>query len=292
MKRLFPLLATLVLAACASPVAQQETPQQALHNAATATSKLHSAKFDLAGVISVQLPPQLTQGLNQEGANSLAPGLGQALASGSITADLSGSGQAQFPDKLHATINTRLGGLSVKTEEIVVGGKAYTKNPVTGQWSSGTANGALGTGLSQPDPLSYAQLLDTAGSIKDLGDTTLNGDTVHHYQVVPDKAKLAAKLDSVPALKDPQARQAFQQILDKGTLTTQVWIGKSDHLLRRLLADAKLVIDLSQFMSGLGAGRGTQGLPAIPAGSTVTVTAHLTTNYHDFNSPVSIQAPA
>ena len=292
MKRLFPLLATLVLAACASPAAQQETPQQALHNAATATSKLHSAKFDLAGVISVQLPPQLTQGLNQEGANSLAPGLGQALASGSITADLSGSGEAQFPDMLHATMNTRLGGLSVKTEEIVVGGKAYTKNPVTGQWSSGTANGALGTGLSQPDPLSYAQLLDTAGSIKDLGDTTLNGAAVHHYQVVPDKAKLAAKLDSVPALKDPQARQAFQQILDKGTLTTQVWIGKSDHLLRRLLADAKLVIDLSQFMSGLSAGRGTQGLPAIPAGSTVTVTAHLTTNYHDFNSPVSIQAPA
>jgi hypothetical protein len=276
-KRLLASLLTMVaLAACASPLAKAETPQQALSAAAQRASQLHSAKFDLQGSVKMTFPPQMAQMFGQSGS-----------AAGSVSLDMTGTGEAQFPDRYHATINAKLAGLSVATEVIVANGKAYVKNPVSGKWQVSAQAGITGQ-LSQPDPLSYDELLKNVKSIKDLGDTTLNGTTVHHYQLTPDKDKLIASLDKA-AVKNPQALAAIKQVLDSGTMTVDVWFGKDDHLVRRVSTDADYTIDLNQFMGALGASpkSGSQ----FPAGSNIHATAHVVINYHDFDAPVTISIP-
>ena len=266
----------VTLAACASPLAKPETPEQALSAAAQRASQLHSAKFDLQGNVKMTFPAEMGKMFGQSGA-----------AAGSVSLDLSGTGEAQFPDRYHATINAKLAGLSVATEVIVADGKAYIKNPVSGKWQVSAQAGI--TGLSQPDPLSYDQLLKNVKSVKDLGDTTLNGTTVHHYQLTPDKDKLIASLDKAVA-KNPQALAALKQVLDSGTMTVEVWFGKDDHLVRRISTDADYTIDLNQFMGSLGAT--SKSGSQFPAGSSVHATAHVVINYHDFDAPVTISIPS
>ncbi len=277
MKRtLASLLVVVALAACGSPLAKAETPQQALSSAAQRASQLHSAKFDLQGNVKMTFPPQLAQMFGQSGA-----------AAGSMALDMTGSGEAQFPDRYRATINAKLGGLSVATDVIVANGKAYVKNPLNGKWEVSSQSSGLTGQLSQPDPLSYDQLLKNVKSIKDLGDTTLNGTTVHHYQLVPDKDKLIASLDK--AAKNPQAQAAIKQVLDSGTMTVQVWFGKDDHLVRRLSTDADYSIDLGQLMGSLGSPAASAS--KVPAGSSIHAIAHVVINYHDFDAPVTISIP-
>ena len=278
MKRILAsLLAVVALAACASPLAKPETPQQALSAAAQRATQLHSAKFDLQGSVKMTFPAQLGQMFGQSGA-----------AAGSLALDMTGNGEAQFPDRYHAVINAKLSGISVATEVIVANGKAYVKNPLSGKWeTSGQSTGITGQ-LSQPDPLSYDQLLKNVKSIKDLGDTTLNGTAVHHYQLIPDKDKLLASLDKA-AVKNPQALAAIKQVLDSGTMTVAVWFGKDDHLVRRMSTDADYTIDLSQLMGSLGAPAATGS--QLPAGASIHAVAHVVLNYHDFDAPVTISVP-
>ncbi|HXN04812.1 MAG TPA: hypothetical protein VN895_08285 [Candidatus Acidoferrum sp.] len=277
MKRaLAALLTMLALAACASPLAKAETPQQALDAAAQRAGQLKSAKFDLAGNVKMAFPAALGVQLGQSGA-----------AAGSISLDMSGTGEAQFPDRYHAVINAKMSGLSLATEVVVANGKAYVKNPLTLKWQVSDSSGITGQ-FSQPDPLSYEQLLKNAKSVKDLGDTTLSGTAVHHYQLIPDKDKLIAALDKA-TVKNPQALAAIKQVLDSGTMTVEVWFGKDDHLVRRISTDANYTIDLNQLLGSLGASttRGSQ----LPSGSTIHATAHMVLNYHDFDAPVTISIP-
>jgi hypothetical protein len=277
MKRvLAALVTTLALTACGSLLAKPETPQQALAGAAQRAGQLHSAKFDLQGNVKMTFPAQLGQALGQSGA-----------AAGSISLDMSGTGEAQFPDRYHAVVNVKMSGLSVASEVVVANGKAYVKNPLTNKWQVSPQSGGITGQLSQPDPLSYDQLLKNVKSIKDLGDTTLNGTTVHHYQLTPDKAKLIASLNNA-AVKNPQALAAIKQVLDSGTMTVEVWFGKDDHLVRRVSTDADYTIDLNQLMGSLGApASGSQ----MPAGSSIHAIAHVVINYHDFDAPVTISIP-
>src|SRR5207247_9393771 len=68
MKRLFLSLLTMVaVAACASPLAKAETPEQALAGAAQRASQLHSAKFDMQATVNMTFPPQLGQIFGQTG---------------------------------------------------------------------------------------------------------------------------------------------------------------------------------------------------------------------------------
>ena len=277
MKRILAsFLVVVALGACGSPLAKPETPLQALSSAAQRASQLHSAKFDLQGNVKMTFPPQLAQMFGQSG------------AAGSVALDMTGNGEAQFPDRYHAVINAKLGGLSVATEVIVANGKAYVKNPLNGKWEVSTQSSGLTGQFSQPDPLSYDQLLKNVKSIKDLGDTTMNGTTVHHYQLVPDKDKLIASLDKA-AVKNPQALAAIKQVLDSGTMTVQVWFGKDDHLVRRLSTDADYTIDLSQLMGSLGSPAASAS--KLPAGSSIHATAHVVISYHDFDAPVTISIP-
>ena len=271
------LLTTVALTACASPLAKAETPQQALTGAAQRASQLHSAKFDLQGNVKMTFPPALGQMFGQSG-----------TAAGSLALDVTGNGEAQFPDRYHAVINAKVAGISVATEVIVANGKAYVKNPLNGKWEVSSQPGGITGQLSQPDPLSYDQLLKNVKSIKDLGDTTLNGTTVHHYQLTPDKDKLIASLNQAAA-KNPQALAAIKQVLDSGTMTIEVWFGKDDHLVRRISTDADYTVDLSQLIGSLGAPAASGS--RLPAGSTIHAIAHVVLNYHDFDAPVTISIP-
>ena len=278
MKRILASLLTMVaLAACASPLAKAETPEQALGAAAQRASQLHSAKFDLTGNVKMTFPSQLGAMFGQSGTSA-----------GSLALDMTGNGEAQFPDRYHATINAKLAGLSVATEVVVANGKAYVKNPMTGKWES-SAQGGLSGQLSQPDPLSYEQLLRNVKSIKDLGETKLaDGTTVRHLQLTPDKDKLLASFDKA-AVKNPQAKAAIAQVLNSGTMTVDVWFGKDDHLVRRITTDADYTVDLSQLLGALGAPSGSNN--QLPAGSSIHATAHIEINYHDFDKPVTISIP-
>jgi hypothetical protein len=277
MKRLFLSLLTMVaVAACASPLAKAETPEQALAGAAQRASQLHSAKFDMQATVNMTFPPQMGQIFGQTG------------STGSMTVAVTGNGEAQFPDRYHATMNVKMGGLSLATEVVVANGKAYVKNPLTQKWEASTQSGSLTDQLGQPDPLSYDQFLKNVKSVKDLGDTTLGGVSVHHYRLTPDKDKLIASLNRLG--KNPQAAAAMKQVLDSGTMAIEVWFGKDDHLVRRMNVNLDYNIDLNQLMGSLGTSAGASG-SRLPAGSTIHASAQVVINYHDFDAPVTISVP-
>lgn len=279
MKRLLTCLLLLgLLSACASPLAKQETPEQAVAVAATRANQLHSAKFDLQGNVNLTFPPQLASLFAQSGATA-----------GSFALNLTGNGEAQFPDRYHALINARLGGVAIGSEVVSIAGTAYVKNPLNGKWTASSVPGGIAGQLNQPDPLSYAQLLKNVKSIKDLGDTTINGTAVHHYQLIPDKAKLLAAASSASGSTAAQTQAALKQVLDNGTMTIEVWFGKDDHLVRRLQTDADYTMDLGQLMSSLGSG--AAGSSRVPNGSNIHAVAHMVINYHDFDSQVTITVP-
>ena len=279
MKRILASLLTLVaMTACASPLAKPETPQQALSAAAQRASQLKSAKFDLQGHVAMTFPPQMAQMFGQTGANA-----------GTLTVDLSGNGEAQFPDRYHMTVNAKMAGFSIATEVIVANGKAYVKNPLNGKWQASAQSSNLTDQLGQPDPLSYDQYLKNVKSIKDLGDTSLGGTTVHHYQLTPDKDKLIASLSQRPSMT-PQALAAVKQVLDSGTMTIDVWFGKDDHLVRRVSVNADYSVDLNQLLGSLGAPAAGSG-GRLPAGATIHAVAAVVINYHDFDAPVTISIP-
>jgi hypothetical protein len=272
------LLTMMALTACASPLAKTETPQQALSGAAQRTSQLKSAKFDFTGHVNMTFPAALGQMFGQSGSTA-----------GSLTVDMSGNGEAQFPDRYHATINAKMSGLSIATEVIVANGKAYVKNPLTSKWEASTQSGNLTDQLGQADPLSASQLLKSVKSVTDLGEETVDNTRVRHLRLTPDKDKLISNLNS-SAIKNPQALAAIKQVLDSGTMTVDVWVGKDDHLLRRLSTDADYNLDLNQLMGSLGSITGTNS-SRLPAGSTIHATAHVVINYHDFDKPVTISIP-
>ena len=277
-KRILASLLTIVaLTACASPLAKPETPQQALAAAAQRASQLKSAKFDLQGHVAMTFPPQMATLFGQSGGN------------GTLAVDLSGNGEAQFPDRYHMTVNAKMAGFSIATEVIVANGKAYVRNPLTQKWEVSTQSSSLTDQLGQPDPLSYDQYLKNVKSVKDLGDTTLGGTTVHHYQLTPDKDKLIASL-SKRASTSPQALAAVKQVLDSGTMTVDVWFGKDDHLVRRVSVNADYRVDLNQLLGSLGASAATSS-SSLPAGATIHAVATVVINYHDFDAPVTISIP-
>jgi hypothetical protein len=278
MKRILASLLTVVaLTACASPLAKPETPQQALAAAAQKAGQLKSAKFDLQGHVTMTFPPQMAKSLGQAGGN------------GTLAVDLTGNGEAQFPDRYHMTVNAKLAGFSIATEVIVANGKAYVKNPLSGKWQTSAQSNNLTDQLGQPDPLSYDQYLKNVKSVKDLGDTTLDGTTVHHYQLTPDKDKLLASLAKKPSMT-AQALAAVKQVLNSGTMTTDVWFGKDDHLVRRVSVNADYTIDLNQLLGSLGASAATSG-NSLPGGASIHAIATVVINYHDFDAPVTISIP-
>ena len=274
MKRIFAATCALVmLSACGAVGQATETPQQVVGTASDKMSQLHSAKFDVTATFLEQFPAAFVEQLGPAGA---------ALANLSI--DMSGKGEAKFPDKASMSIQVKTGSMTVSTDMVFAGGKIYIKDPTSGNWTQPAGARGVSQFTNQADPLSGAAILKTAQSIKDLGDTTLNGSAVHHYQIVPDKNKVADQAST------PQAKDLVRSMLENGSTQLEVWIGKDDHLLHRMKNDTDAAIDLSKVMQASG-----QQLPPgfpMPPGATVHTVVHAMIDYHDFNAPVTVGVPA
>lgn len=276
-KRILASLLTMVaLTACASPLAKPETPQQALSAAAQRSSQLKSAKFDLQGHATLALPPAMANLFNQSGSSA-----------GTMNVDIAGNGEAQFPDRYHATINVKMGSFSVASEVIVANGQEYIKNPLTSKWEATRAAGVTSQ-IGQADPLSFEQFLKNVKSIKDLGDTTLNGVAVHHYQLTLDKDKLLATMEK--AARTAQSAAALKEVLDSGTMVVEVWFGKDDHLVRRVSLAMDYNVNLGAISGSMGGSSSGGGSTA--AASNIHATATVVINYHDFDAPVTISIPS
>jgi len=267
------LFATVALSGCGALQQAVETPQQVVSAASSKMSQLHSAKFDMTVTILEQFPPEFVQSLGPQGA---------ALANLSI--DLSAKGEARFPDQSSMSMQVKSGSITIDTNMVTTGGKIYVKDPQSGAFREVSGASSFTQFSSQTDPLSGAAVLKTAQSVKDLGDTTLNGVSVHHYQIVPDKNKLADQAST------QQAKELIRSMLQSGTVSLEVWIGKDDHLLHRLKDDTDAKVDLNQAMQATG-----QALPpgfSVPAGSAVHTVVHATIDYHDFDAQVTVTVPA
>ncbi len=265
--------AVVMLAACGGVAQVSETPQQAVSTAADKMSQLHTAKFDVTATILEQFPAAFTDQLGAAGAS---------LANFSI--DMSGKGDAKFPDTASMSLQVKTGGISVSTDLVLAGGKIYIKDPTSGSWTQPASAQSFSQFTNQSDPLASAAILKTAQSVKDLGDTTLNGSAVHHYQIVPDKNKVADQAST------QEAKDLVRSMLENGTIQLEVWIGKDDHLLHRMKNDTDATVDLGKVMAASG-----QQLPPgfpMPAGATVHTVVHATIDYHDFNAPVTVTVPS
>jgi len=285
------VLAIGLLSACAglkAPAASKtETPQQSLAATGKEMAKLTSLRFDAKGTVSLTLPASLVDQLRAKAGSQ-----GSFLSS-NMTVDLTITGAVKKPDQLDATIEAKLGGLTVDTEVIAVGGRLYIKDPMTGKWKA----------LGQPDQansaksktgLSYQALIDTAKSLSEINDqpSTINGVAVDHYRIVPDLVKLLAQVTTGGVSKDPEVTAALEGILQNAQLTADVWTGTSDHLIRRVSYDADVTADLHALSAAFASGTGANGQSLqIPAGSMAHLTAHAVINLHDFNGAVTIKAP-
>lgn len=290
-RTLTALLAIGLLSACAGlsgPAASKtDTPQQSLAATGKEMAKLTSLRFDAKGTVSLTLPASLVDQLRAK------VGSQGTFLSSNMTVDLTITGAFKKPDQLDATIEAKLGGLTVDTEVIAVGGRLYIKDPMTGRWKA----------LGQPDPansaksktgLSYQALIDTAKSLSEINDqpSTINGVAVDHYRIVPDLVKLLAQVTTGGSSKDPQVTAALEGILQNAQLTADVWTGSSDHLIRRVSYDADVTADLHALSAAFANGTGASGQSLqIPSGSMAHVTAHAVINLHDFNGAVTIKAP-
>ena len=292
MRRTFTaILAIGLLSACAgfnAPAASKtDTPQQSLAATGKEMAKLTSVRFDAKGTVSLTLPASLVDQLRAKAGSQ-----GSFLSS-NMTVDLTITGAVKKPDQLDATIEAKLGGLTVDTELIAVGGRLYIKDPMTAKWKA----------LGQPDQansaksktgLSYQALIDTAKSLSEISDqpSTINGVAVDHYRIVPDLVKLLAQVTTAASSTDPQVTAALDGILQNAQLAADVWTGTSDHLIRRVSYDADVTADLHALSAAFANKTGASGQSLqIPAGSMAHLTAHAVINLHDFNGAVTIKAP-
>jgi hypothetical protein len=290
-RTLAAVLAIGLLSACAgvkAPAAfKSDTPQQSLAATGKEMAKLKSVRFDAKATVSLTLPASLVDQLRAR------TGSQGSFLSSNMTVDLTISGALKKPDQLDATIEAKLGSLTVSSEVIATGGRLYAKDPMTGKWKALGQSDRADSAKSKAG-LSYQALIDTAKSLTEINDqpSTINGVAVDHYRVVPDLVRLLAQVTAASASKDPQAMAALQGILQNAQLTADVWTGTSDDLVRRVSYDADVTADLHALSAAFanGAGSNSQSLQ-IPAGSMAHLTAHAVINLHDFNGAVTIKAP-
>ncbi len=290
-RNLTAVLAIGLLSACAgfsAPAASKaDTPQQSLAATGKEMAKLKSVRFDAKGTVSLALPASLVDQLRAKAGSQ-----GSFLNS-NMTVNLTISGAVKKPDLLDATIEAKLGGLTVETEVIAASGRLYARDPMTGKWKDLGQPGKADSAKSKTG-LSYQALIDTAKSLTEINDqpSTINGVAVDHYRIVPDLVRLFAHVTAGSASKEPQAMAALQGILQNAQLTADVWTGTSDHLIRRVSYDADVTADLHALSAAFANGTGSNGQSLqIPAGGTAHLTAHAVINLHDFNGAVTIKAP-
>ena len=273
------LLAALVLAGCASPLRATASPAQVVAQALTATSTAKTAHADYTRTRTYILPvdypwPPATLGMPPH----------------TYQLDLTGSGDAVFPDRFHYTVTLKLGPSFHIVEELIsVAGVAYEQDGVhidfgggvTPTWSKRNPQNLLPV-----DPFKTLQSLKDTLPPRDLGDTTIGGARVHHYAMDMDPAKLVA--EETAALADPSLQPALQDAILHGSFYVELWIGTDDHRIRRIST-------LEKRNEAIALLRAEGNLPLTPTASNQGVVAmsdQFVLNLQDFNKPVTITVPA
>jgi hypothetical protein len=173
---------------------------------------------------------------------------------------------------------------TINVQTIRTGGVIYIKNSLSGHWTTldKAAPGIDPSVFNNVNGGAYDSLLDAAKSAKDVGDTTIGGTKVHHYQVTVDPDYLVQHSAKKPVFKDPAMQQLIQQYaasLKNSSTTVETWVGVDDQILRRM------VFDLAGPPPAATAGTSGQASPISG------LKEHFEIDLHDLNSRVDITAP-
>lgn len=299
-----------LLSACGSVGPIGESPSAVMAAAADKAAALHSFSVAIDANESYPAPA---------GALNMFGGTGASGASGSqattaFQVAFKGTIKVVKPDRFGLDGNVKFNGFALDFSTVTIGADTYTKDLFTGQWKKSTkttgASGASGAGgssgsgdatkvLQNLDPATFTDLVKYLTVEEALADTDLNGTHVHHYRVRIDADKLHTELTRRGVLKAGTDTKAFDDLVKKDAYKMQVWVGTSDHLVRRFALDVDTTTDASVAGSfGLGSGAAHQGssqshvvVPS-PSPHPVHITGHAQLDFGDFDKPLDIKAPA
>jgi hypothetical protein len=290
----FGLLGGL-LSACGAHAVALESPTIVLAAAAEASAALNSYKVQFSATENFPLP---ASALNLFGGGSVASGAGGTA--GNFRGDVSGTIKVVKPDRFSLDATARLNGFSIELSAVRVGAETDVKTPFTGRWEKGAkAIGAAGAGgargssgssqnIGDLDPATFTDVLKYLTVDRAFADADVNGAHVHHYRVKLDADKLKAELSKKGVLPDGKASQSFDEFVKNGKYTIEIWVGTSDHLVRRVTVSFDAITDASA-LGSLNLGAGTPNDSGTP--EPVHVVAHAQLDYLDFNKPIQITAP-
>jgi predicted small lipoprotein YifL len=304
-KRLAVLgLTAAMLSACGSVGPLSETPAGVMAAAAEKANALHSFTVTFDTSESYPAPASMLRLFGASGAS----GASGSPATATVQAAFKGTIKVVKPDRLALDGSLKFNGFALDFSTITIGSDTYTKDLFTGRWKKDTktsgASGASGSSgssntgkaIENLDPATITDLVKYLTVEQALADTDVNGTHVHHYKVKIDADKLKAELTRRGVLKAGANTKAFDDFVKKEAYKMEVWIGTSDHLVRRITFDIDTVTDAgiaSGFSLGGGISRGTpSGVDSLsPTPAPVHVTAHAQLDFGDFDKPLDIKAP-
>jgi hypothetical protein len=290
-----------MLSACGSVGPLSETPAGVMAAAAEKANALHSFSVTLDANESYPAPASMLRLFGASGAS----GAGGSQATATVQAAFKGTIKVVKPDRLALDGSLKFNGFALDFSTITIGSDIYTKDLFTGHWkkdtktsgasgSSGSSN--TGKAIENLDPATITDLVKYLTVEQALADTDVNGTHVHHYRVKIDADKLKAELTRRGVLKAGANTKAFDDFVKKEAYKMEVWIGTSDHLVRRITFDIDTITDASiasGFSLGGGSSRGTpSGVDSLsPSPAPVHVTAHAQLDFSDFDKALDIKAP-
>ena len=282
-----------MLSACGSVGPLGETPAAVLAAAADKSEALNSFSVAFDASESFPATAAMLSGLGAFGA-------GGSQEKSTVQVALKGTVKVVKPDRIALDGNVKFNGLALDFSTVTIGSDTYTRDLFTGQWkkSTRTGSGAADSGkrLESLDPATFSDLVKYLTVEDTLADTDLDGVHVHHYKVKIDGDKLKAELTRRGVLKAGTNTQAFDDFIKKDAYKMQVWVGTSDHLVRRVTIDIDTITDASVasgFSLGASPSSGPQSHVVRPAPSPqpVHVTGHAQLDFSDFDKPLDIKPP-
>jgi hypothetical protein len=222
---------------------------------------------------------------------------GTSAVSGTFSGNFTGDVKVVKPDRVAIDATAKLNGISIEFSSLRIGADSYTKDLLSGAWKKSAAGsstdvlgGGLGSGasLDKLDPATMTDILKYLSVDQTFADTDVDGAHVHHYRVKLDTAKFKDRLSQKGVIGDAKTNQFFSQLVEQSKYTIEVWVGTTDHLLRRVTFNVDATVDLGG-LGGLNAG-GSSPRPA-PTPPPVHVTAHAQLDYSDFNQSIQVTPP-
>lgn len=125
-------------------------------------------------------------------------------------------GDVVRPDKLSGTVGATYSGLPINLKIVVAGSSQYMTDPASGKWEAMPAE----LNISQYfDPNGVSQIISDVQSLKSDGTESVNG--ADSYRIT----------GAVPATS---LKKLSPEVDATGSLSTTLWIGSQDFLLRRV----------------------------------------------------------